>query len=93
MKGQTDSPPKNPDDLTARPRLVTPDQLCALYPIKRRTLKYWIQHAADRHVSRNGTPRILPGNGLAPAILRKGRLIFIDEDLFLRWLYGRGESR
>lgn len=71
-----------------RPNLVTPRQLCALYPIKLRTLKYWVQHSAERQVSRQGKKRTIPGNGLAPAIVRKGRLIFIDEDLFLVWLYG-----
>jgi hypothetical protein len=74
-----------------RPKLLTPKQLCDLYPIKRRTLKYWLQHSADRRISRNGQPQILPGNGLAPAVVRKGRLVFIDEDLFLKWLYGSGK--
>jgi hypothetical protein len=71
----------------ARPKLLTPRQLCALYPIKPRTLKYWIQHSAARNVSQQGQKRTLPGNGLATAIIRKGRLVFIDEDLFLAWLY------
>jgi hypothetical protein len=50
-------------------------------------LEYWVQHAADREVSRQGKKRTIAGNGLAAAIVRKGRLIFIDEDLFLVWLY------
>lgn len=76
-------------DVAERPRLLTPSQLCTLYPIKRRTLKYWIQQSVDRQVSLNGKAGVLPGNGLAAALVRKGRLIFIDEDLFLRWLYER----
>lgn len=72
----------------ARPKLLTPEELCSFYPIKRRTLKYWLQHSADREVSCEGKRRTIPGNGLGPAIIRKGRLIFIDEDQFLAWLYG-----
>jgi len=79
--------PDRPDN---RPHLLTPKQLCEVYPIKARTLKHWVQQSVERQVSRQGRKRTLPGNGLAPAIVRKGRLIFIDEDLFLVWLYGRG---
>jgi hypothetical protein len=59
-----------------------------VYPIKARTLKYWIQRSVDREVSCQGKRGVLPGNGLAPAVVRKGRIILIDEDLFLAWLYG-----
>ncbi|HVT16384.1 MAG TPA: hypothetical protein VHQ90_09435 [Thermoanaerobaculia bacterium] len=76
-----------------RPKLLTPRQLCALYPIKPRTLKHWIHHSAPRHVSQQGHKRTLPGNGLAPALIRKGRLVFIDEDLFLAWLYNGNPPR
>jgi len=63
-------------------------QLAATYPaIKLRTLRYWIQHAAPRAISQSGNRRILPGNGLEPAIIRKGRIVLIDEHLFLAWLY------
>jgi hypothetical protein len=78
---------------TTRPKLLTPKQLCDLYPIKRRTLKYWLQHSAVRHISRDGKPETIPGNGLAPAIVRKGRIVLIDEVLFLAWLYGDKPSR
>jgi len=84
-----------PSEACKRPNLRTPKELCRLYPVKIRTLKYWVQHAADREVSCQGRRRTIPGNGLGPAIVRKGRLIFIDEDLFLAWLYegqGRGRS-
>jgi hypothetical protein len=83
----------DPRASTNRPKLLTPKQLCDLYPIKRRTLKYWIQHSTDRRISRHGKPKTIPGNGLASAIVRKGRLIFIDEELFLTWLYSPTNPR
>jgi hypothetical protein len=62
------------------PRILTPQQLVELYPaIKLRTLRYWIQHA-------EGKRREVPGNGLAPALIRKGRITLIDEDAFRKWL-------
>lgn len=51
-----------------------------------------MQHSVDREVSQQERKKTLTGNGLAPAILRKGRLIFIDEDLFLAWLMGGRET-
>lgn len=36
--------------------------------------------------SRNGSPSILPGNGLAVAIRRVGRRVLIDEKAFLDWV-------
>jgi hypothetical protein len=88
VRASQTSNPAPAEEARNRPSLLTPRQLCALYPIKPRTLKYWVQHSADRQVSRQGRRRTIPGNGLAPAIVRKGRLIFIDEELFLVWLYG-----
>jgi hypothetical protein len=76
-----------PFEICKRPNLRTPKEICSLYPVKIRTLKYWVQHASNREVSCQGRRRTIPGNGLGPAIVRKGRLIFIDEDLFLMWLY------
>jgi hypothetical protein len=73
-----------------RPHFLTLRQLVAAYPaIKLRTLRYWVQRAAPRDVSQGGRRRTLPGNGLEPAIIRKGRVVFIDEALFLDWLYDR----
>ncbi len=70
-----------------RPTLLAPRQILELYPgIKPRTLRYWLDKARPRHVVRAGQKSTLPGNGLEPAILRKGRLIFIDEEKFLEWL-------
>jgi hypothetical protein len=71
----------------ASTRILTPQQLVELYPaIKLRTLRYWIQHAEPRAITRAGRRRELPGNGLAPALIRKGRITLIDEDVFWRWL-------
>lgn len=76
-----------------RPNLMSLRQLAATYPaIKLRTLRYWIQHAAPRDISEGGCRRILPGNGLEPAIIRKGRIILIDESLFLTWLYNQSSG-
>ena len=46
-------------------------------------LRHLIFNAEDR-VSSDGT--IIPGNGLAPAILRVGRRVLIDLDAFEAWL-------
>jgi hypothetical protein len=71
-----------------RPRLLDLRQLVAVYPaIKLRTLRYWVQKASPRQVSQGGRRRTLPGNGLEAAIIRKGRIVLLDEDLFLAWLY------
>jgi hypothetical protein len=51
------------------------------------TLRYWVQKASPRQVSQGGHRQTLAGNGLEPAIIRKGRIVLIDEDLFLAWLY------
>jgi hypothetical protein len=68
-------------------------QLAAAYPaIKLRTLRYWVQHAAPRNVSQSGHRRVLAGNGLDAAIIRKGRIVLIDERLFLNWLYDQHQD-
>jgi hypothetical protein len=69
---------------------MTLRQLAAAYPaIELRTLRYWVEHAAPQ----GGHRRTLPGNGLEPAIIRKGRIVLIDEVLFLAWLYNHGSDR
>jgi len=75
--------------VTDRPKLLTPEQVCEHYPIKLRTLRYWIQHASPRVVSRAGERVELPGNGLGPAIIRVDRITLIDEARFLDWLNSR----
>ncbi|MDP9122168.1 MAG: hypothetical protein M3O15_12525 [Acidobacteriota bacterium] len=70
-----------------RPNYMTPRQLVELYPsIKLRTLRYWISHASPRQVSYGGAKKTLPGNGLEPALIRKGRITLIDEAQFFEWL-------
>lgn len=53
--------------------------------IKQSNIRAWIFQAEDRFGS--GGAR-LPGNGLAPAIIRVGRKVLIDRDLFFGWLEG-----
>ena len=72
-----------------RPKLLTLEQVCELYPIKLRTLRYWIQNAAPRLMSRAGQKVELPGNGLAPAIIRIDRIVLIDDNAFVAWLNSR----
>lgn len=70
------------------PHLVRTKELAALFPaINPRTLRYWIQGAAPREVSENGVARVIPGNGLGRAVIRKGGIVLIDLDLFTEWLY------
>ncbi len=70
------------------PQLVSPAGLLELYPaIRPRTLRHWIQQAAPKHVSVGGRKRVLPGNGLGPAIIRKGRVTLIDPAKFRGWLF------
>lgn len=68
--------------------LVSPAGLIELYPaIKARTLRYWIENAAPRTVSDGGVQKTLPGNGLGPAVIRKGRVTLIDPERFRAWLF------
>jgi len=46
------------------------------------SLRALIDKARERYSSRG----IVPGNGLAPAIVRVGRKVLIDEEAFFRWL-------
>jgi hypothetical protein len=80
---------------TTRPRDMdceTPQDLVRRFLfLKLRTLRYWIQAAEPRAVARDGVASELPGNGLGPAIIRHGRLTYIDVPLFLEWFNsGRG---
>jgi hypothetical protein len=51
-----------------------------------RTLRHWIANGKDRVSWRGRQKIIIPGNGFARVILRKGRRIFIDETAFFDWL-------
>jgi hypothetical protein len=70
----------------------TPQDLVRRFPfLKLRTLRYWIQAAEPRSVTRDGVASELPGNGLGSAIIRHGRLTYIDVPKFLEWFNsGRG---
>lgn len=46
------------------------------------SLRALIDKARERFSSRG----LLPGNGLAPAILKVGRRVLIDEEAFFLWL-------
>ncbi len=46
------------------------------------SLRALIDKARERHSTRGP----IPGNGLAPAIVRVGRRVLIDEEAFFRWL-------
>lgn len=72
-----------------RPQLMTLEQVCEAYPIKLRTLRYWIQHASPQVRSRGGAKYEVPGNGLGPAIIKVDRIILIDETKFVEWLNSR----
>lgn len=52
------------------------------YPFTEASLRAHIFNASDRKSS-SGT---IPGNGLADAIIRKGRRLFIVESRFKSWL-------
>lgn len=51
--------------------------------VKSSNIRAWIYHAEDR-VGSGGVK--LPGNGLASAIVRVGRKVLIDRQLFFVWL-------
>ncbi len=52
----------------------------------------WLTEAVLRHLIFNSTDRysskgkVVPGNGLAPAVLRLGRKVLINLDAFDEWL-------
>lgn len=52
------------------------------------SLRALIDKARERYSSRG----VVPGNGLAPAILRIGRRVLIDEDGFFLWLVRQNTS-
>lgn len=71
------------------PHLVRVDQLVELMPaLKARTVRSWVAGAAPTVTTSRGRRKTIPGNGLAPAIIRRGRIILIDVERFVAWLYG-----
>lgn len=68
--------------------LVRIKDVCERYPkLKKRTLEVWIQKAEPQTMTIGGREVAVPGtpNGLAPAIVRKGRMVYIRLSLFLAW--------
>jgi hypothetical protein len=53
------------------------------------SLRALIDKARERYSSHG----VIVGNGLAPAIVRIGRKVLIDEEAFFRWLASVGETR
>ena len=65
-------------------RLGTVQQTSERFPaFSQSALRFLIFNADERTNSRGET---IPGNGLAPAIIRIGRKVLIDEDKFLEWI-------
>lgn len=72
----------------AIPHLVRVHQLVELMPaLKERTVRHWIAQAQPLVVKSRGRKKTIPGNGLAPAILRKGKVVLVDVEKFVAWLY------
>ena len=51
-----------------------------------RTLRYWIAAAKDRYTWKDGSRKLIPGNGFDRVMVRRGRRIYIDEGALLEWL-------
>ena len=69
------------------PKLIRPADVPKLCPaIRPRTLRYWIAQAKPKRCSGGGREVVIPGNGLEAAIIRKGRVVLLDEAKFLEWL-------
>ena len=49
------------------------------------------ESALDEACERKSSLRLVAGNGQAPAILRIGRRVLIDEEAFFLWLSRQGE--
>lgn len=69
---------------TKAPRsLFTVKQFATRYPAwSEQALRWLIFNAKDRRLAKN----VVSGNGLDCAILRQGRKVLIDEEMFLKWL-------
>ena len=67
-------------------KLVTPKQLTEMPEYSWLTLsaiRHQIFNSEDRF---NATGDTIPGNGLAPAIIRLGRKVLVDEILYSDWI-------
>ena len=72
---------------TTTPKLFPVKEFAKRHPFSEYSLRNHIQHARERHCSR-GT---IPANGLAPALVRIGRRVLIDEAKFFEWLEAQQE--
>jgi hypothetical protein len=52
------------------------------------SLRALIDKARERHSSRG----VVPGNGLASAIVRIGRKVLIDEEAFFSWIHTKSRE-
>ena len=69
--------------------LLSVKQVAERHPgISERTLRHWIFNARDRRSWTGGKEILIPGNGFAKVIIRKGRKVLIDERALLDWLDG-----
>jgi hypothetical protein len=58
-----------------------------------RRLRHWVTSSRSKVLTRSGKRSEEPGNGLAEAIIRHGKLIYVDVPLFLAWFNaGRGRG-
>lgn len=64
------------------PRVRSVDQFCAVHPaFTPGSMRYLIYASQDRH----GAKGLVKANGLASALTRIGRRIYIDEEKFFAW--------
>lgn len=75
---------------TKAPRqLFTVKQFAERYPAwSEQALRWLIFNAKDRMLAKE----MQRGNGLECAILRQGRKVLIDEDMFLQWLENSNQA-
>jgi hypothetical protein len=79
---------RSPDETpTPTPILLTVRQFAEKHgAFSQGSLRRLIFDAEPRHCTVDGRSAVIPGNGLAVAIVRIGRRVLIDERLFFAWL-------
>jgi hypothetical protein len=96
------SDPANTRPARSHPETLTPEKLLERFPDifdlptqrqNLRRLRHWIETSRSKSLTRSGRRSEVPGNGLARAIIRHGKLIYVDVSLFLEWFNaGRGRG-
>jgi len=77
------------DAKVQRRRFLTVRQVTEYHPgISERTLRHWIFGAKERRSWEKGAVKMIPGNGFAQVMVRKGAKILIDEIALFEWLGG-----